>query len=96
MKPDVGHEFLFLQNYETDLFFAVKYVKMSWLRWNSNSMSRDTYWTYIPSSKLLYQNIILQKMELLSRSIQRATYVPNLKDFYEALGEKMILTYFWL
>ena len=41
----------------TYLFLAVKYIKLSWLWWNSNSMCATAYSMYIPDFKLIYQNI---------------------------------------
>ena len=41
----------------------------------------------------------LQKMELMSRSIQRAIYVPNLRNlprFIRLRLQKLSLTYIWL
>ena len=93
-----------MQINDGDLFLAVKYVKVSRLEWNSNLTCNTTYCMYIPSFKLISQNmykkarktsknpkrakiiakilkiIFLQKTELMSRNIQQATCVSNLKN----------------
>ena len=45
---------------ELDLLLVVKYVKMTQLRWNSNSTCRAMYWMYrpIPSFKLISQSML--------------------------------------
>ena len=46
-----------MQINDFDLFLAVKQVKVSRLKWNSNLMCNTTYCMYIPSFKLIYQNM---------------------------------------
>ena len=46
---------------ELDLLLAVKLVKLTKLRWNSNSTCRATYWIYIPIFKLIAQGRNVRK-----------------------------------
>ena len=49
--------FVWMQINDFDLFLAVKEVKVSRLEWNSNLTCNTTYCMYIPSFKLISQNM---------------------------------------
>ena len=45
-----------IAEYGFQLLSAVKYVKLTWLRWNSNSTCCSTYWMRLPSFNLISQS----------------------------------------